>query len=437
MLAADPLSSNKGSERALLSLMLKNENAAYEAQNLGLQPDHLNDPEHRALLQGILADLKAGTSPDEATLFDRFRPQCGRGAPWQSILELTACLERVSETRAMRSNLKPYLDNVLAASRRRSVIRSAEALLAMAEGGVETDELVKLAQQSAIDADQTRATVRDLPTIEQVAQRACEHALAVAGGEASDSIIPLGIRDLDNKFHARKGDYVLVGARPSMGKTHFLLSIMEQIARKSGPVQFNSIEMRTRALGDRLFAHDAKGPWSSCTKTAQKSAESVMRRWQGLPIRIDTKSRSLQEVASSIRVAKQKQGIVAAGVDYLQLMRLPRATSREQEVANASRELAALASELDIVLFVLCQLNRQLENRARGEKVPRLSDLRESGQLEQDADGVLFLYREVVYNENAPEPDKLEVVIAKQRNGIAPRSAFCRYRPGSGYVTNL
>ena len=162
-----------------------------------------------------------------------------------------------------------------------------------------------------------------------------------------------------------------------------------------------------------------------------------MSRCGGLPIRVDTRSRSLAQIASSLRVAKQRTGIVAAGIDYLQLMRLGRLGNREQEVANASRELATLASELDIVLFVLCQLNRQLEQRPLRDRRPRMSDLRESGQLEQDADGILFLFREAAYNPATEHPEILEVGIAKQRNGRAPRNAFCRYAPGDGYVRNL
>jgi len=436
MLAPDLLSSNRGSERALLSLMLTDEDAIHEALGLGLQPDHLNDPGHRALLRGIADDLKRGVSPDEATLYDRFCGECGMGKPWDSLMSLTICLEQVADTRALRGNLKAYVENVLEATRRRQVVESARRLLAMADSKRSTDALVEETQRAAIRADQTRAVEQDLPSMAQIAQQACDRAVAVASGEASDTIVPLGLLDLDKKFAARKGDYILVGARPSMGKTHFMLSIMEQIARKSGPVQFHSIEMRSRALGDRLFAHDATGPWATSVKTAQASSRAVMRRWGDLPIRVDTKGRSLGQVLSSLRVAKQKSGIIAAGIDYLQLMRLPRAGSREQEVATASRELAALASELDIVLFVLCQLNRQLEQRPVNDRRPRMSDLRESGQLEQDADGILFLFRDAAYNPNSKTPEVLEVGIAKQRNGRAPRTAFCRYVPGDGFVTN-
>jgi len=197
------------------------------------------------------------------------------------------------------------------------------------------------------------------------------------------------------------------------------------------------VEMGSSALGDRIFAHDATGDWGERPDDAVHSVGRVMNRWAGLPLHLDTKSRALAKILSAIRVAKQKHGIVAAMIDYLQLVRLPRGSSREQEVAGASREFAALAHELDIVLFVACQLNRQLENRPLRDRRPCMSDLRESGQLEQDADGILFLFREAAYNPACETPEILEVGIAKQRNGRAPRTAFCHYQPGDGYVRNL
>ena len=146
-----------------------------------------------------------------------------------------------------------------------------------------------------------------------------------------------------------------------------------------------------------------------------------MSRWAGLPIRVDTRSRTLAQISSALRVGKQRHGIVAASIDYLQLMRLERMGNREQEVANASRELAALASELEIVLFVLCQLNRQLEGRPLHDRRPRMSDLRESGAIEQDADIIGFIYRDEQYHDdsysNPEEIGKADLKIAKHRNG--------------------
>jgi replicative DNA helicase len=434
MITARNPSSN---EDALLGLCLQYETCIHEVLSYGLRPEHFESRESRAFFTGMLEDARSGFAPDATALLDKHVSHVGPHGVWQSHLDLVNGIARLSGSQARRVNIPRYIDQIFEASRRKSVVATARSVLAMHDEGMPTTDILSTAQRGAIEASRATMQSQELPTIEQIAQDACDRAVSVASGEARDNVVPLGLRDLDAKFSARQGDYILIGARPSMGKTHFLLSIMEQIARSAGPIQFHSIEMRSQALGDRLFAHDSSGQWKDDEGLARAGSRSVMSRWSGLPIRVDTRSRSLAQIASSLRVAKQRHGIVAASIDYLQLMRLERQGNREQEVANASRELASLASELEIVLFVLCQLNRQLENRPLHDRRPRMSDLRESGQLEQDADGILFLFRESAYNPAADRPDILEVGIAKQRNGRAPRTAFCRYVPGDGYVGNL
>jgi replicative DNA helicase len=428
---------NWKSEESILALCLMDESALHELSSYGLAADHFYDPGHREIYRGMLEDVRQGMAPDEATLLDRHMAGVGDGKPWADLMALTQQLDRLGKARPRRTNLRGHCEKVFDSSRRRDLVRACQRALALAGDDVDTDEIVREVQQASIKAHDRGAGAVDLKTMEDIARQACDRAVAVARGDEEDAVIPFGLRDLDSKFSARRGSYVLVGARPSMGKTHFLLSVAEQIARSSGPLLFCSVEMGSTAIGDRIFAHDAAGEWGDDPHAAEYSASQVMRRWEGLPIRLDTSSRSLSKICSSIRVAKQRYGIVAAMVDYLQLIRLPRGSSREQEVASASRELAALAHELDIVLFVACQLNRQLESRPLRERRPRMSDLRESGQLEQDADGILFLFREAAYNPASDTPEILEVGISKQRNGRAPRTAFCHYQPGDGYVRNL
>jgi len=437
MVTATNTVSNEANEAALLSLCLQHEACVHEVLSYGFSADHLHDRGNRAFFAGMLDDVKAGFSPDEATLLDKHVSGVGRHKTWDSHLDLVNAIGKIISARPRRANLGRYIELILEAARRRKVVETAKHVIAMSEEGLPTPDILRAAQRGAIEASRATPQARDLPDIEAIAQEACDRAVSVASGEAEDTVVQLGLRDLDAKFSARRGDYILIGARPSMGKTHFLLSIMEQIARSAGPIQFHSIEMREQALGDRLFAHDSKGQWRDDERLAEAGSRAVMSRWAGLPIRVDTRSRTLAQISSALRVGKQRHGIVAASIDYLQLMRLERMGNREQEVANASRELAALASELEIVLFVLCQLNRQLESRPLHDRRPRMSDLRESGQLEQDADGILFLFRESAYNPAAKRPDILEVGVAKQRNGRAPRTAFCRYVPGDGYVGNL
>ena len=437
MKQAGAKATNWKGEESILALCLKDESSLHELRSYGLTADHFFDPGHREIYRGMLEDMRLGMAPDTATVLDRQMENTGAGKVWASIQDLTHSLDRIGRVNPRRTNLRGHTEKVLDSARRRALVRSCGRILALAADDVATDEIVREVQQAGIRANFNAAGAVDLVTMEQIARDACDRAVSVARGDDVDTTVSLGLRDLDGKFTAKRGNYILIGARPSMGKTHFLLSIAEQVARGSGPVLFCSVEMGMTAIGDRIFAHDATGDWAESEDAAAYSATQVMKRWEGLPLHLDTESRNLSKLLSSIRVAKQRYGIVAAMVDYLQLVRLPRGTNREQEVASASRELAALAHELDIVLFVACQLNRQLENRPLRDRRPRMSDLRESGQLEQDADGILFLFREAAYNPGCDNPEILEVGIAKQRNGRAPRTSFCHYQPGDGYVRNL
>ena len=437
MKQAGAKATNWKGEESILALCLKDESSLHELRSYGLTADHFFDPGHREIYRGMLEDMRLGMAPDTATVLDRQMENTGAGKVWVSIQDLTHSLDRIGRVNPRRTNLRGHTEKVLDSARRRALVRSCGRILALAADDVATDEIVREVQQAGIRANFNAAGAVDLVTMEQIARDACDRAVSVARGDDVDTTVSLGLRDLDGKFTAKRGNYILIGARPSMGKTHFLLSIAEQVARGSGPVLFCSVEMGMTAIGDRIFAHDATGDWAESEDAAAYSATQVMKRWEGLPLHLDTESRNLSKLLSSIRVAKQRYGIVAAMVAYLQLVRLPRGTNREQEVASASRELAALAHELDIVLFVACQLNRQLENRPLRDRRPRMSDLRESGQLEQDADGILFLFREAAYNQGCSQPELLEVGIAKQRNGRAPRTAFCLFEPGDGYVRNL
>ena len=220
-------------------------------------------------------------------------------------------------------------------------------LLSLSEGGVPTDRMLEECQRTALEAASLTASYEQDLTMEQIAESAQERALATFRGELQDTIVPLGLRNLDTQFKARRGDYILVGARPSMGKTHFLLSIAASIAKTSGPFLLNSIEMKERAIGDRIFAHELSRQFNSTESEMKAASVAVVNRWKGLPIKVDTRSRSLAQITSALRVAKQRDGIVAAGIDYLQLMRLPKAGTREQEVAHISRNLKMLAGDLE------------------------------------------------------------------------------------------
>jgi replicative DNA helicase len=237
--------------------------------------------------------------------------------------------------------------------------------------------------------------------------------------------IPSGFRDLDEMTSGfQPGDLIIVGGRPSMGKTAFALNIAQYVGVETGsPVAIFSLEMSKRQLAVRLLAAEAmvdskklqkgfikKEDWHKLTSAAGRLAEA--------PIFIDdTPNISVIEMRAKSRRLKAEHGLSLIIVDYLQLIRgRGNVERREQEISEISRSLKALAKELDLPVIALSQLNRAVEQRH--DKMPTLADLRESGAIEQDADVILFLYRDEVYHKNKPEnKGKAVVRVAKQRNG--------------------
>ena len=223
----------------------------------------------------------------------------------------------------------------------------------------------------------------------------------------------------------QKSDLIILAARPSMGKTAFALNIARNVAvEERVPVAVFSLEMSKEQLSMRLLTSEARID-SNRFKTgyiSQKDVENVTDAadvLNDLPIFIDdTPNISAMEIRAKSRRLKMDKGLGLVIIDYLQLMRAPfHSERRDLEIAEISRSLKSLAKELDIPVIALSQLNRMLEQRA--EKRPLLSDLRESGALEQDADIVTFIYRDEIYNkeENNPNRGKAEIIVAKNRNG--------------------
>jgi replicative DNA helicase len=224
----------------------------------------------------------------------------------------------------------------------------------------------------------------------------------------------------------QKSDLIIVAARPSMGKTAFALNLARNVAlEENKPVAVFSLEMSNEQLSMRLLTSEARID-SNRLRTGFINQED----WQNatdaagflndMPIFIDdTPNISAMEIRAKSRKLYQKQGELGLIIiDYLQLMKAPfKSDRRDLEIAEISRSLKALAKELDVPVIALSQLNRMLEQRP--DKRPRLSDLRESGALEQDADIVAFIYRDEVYNKEANNPKKgsAEIIISKNRNG--------------------
>ena len=246
----------------------------------------------------------------------------------------------------------------------------------------------------------------------------------------SDGLIgsSTGFKDLDNKLQGlQKGDLVVVAGRPSMGKTSFAMNIAENVLLdddSNGAVLIFSLEMPGESLTTRLL--------SGMTKLNQQNVRSGMlkddelrillqqsEKLKNMPLWIDDSSilSPMELRAKARRLARtEKDGLSLIVVDYLQLMQLPLSIeNRVNQISEISRSLKSLAKELNVPVIALSQLNRGVEQRPN--KRPMMADLRDSGAIEQDADVILFIYRDEVYNEGSEDGNKAEIIIGKQRNG--------------------
>jgi len=259
------------------------------------------------------------------------------------------------------------------------------------------------------------------------------HHLESIGDKKGDVIgVPSGIYDLDKMLSGfQKGDLVILAGRPSMGKTALALSMLRNAAVDYNiPIAFFSLEMPDYQLALRLLcaeagvsAHDVRT--GSLPKHEYRKITEKMGQLASAPIFIDdSPGVSMLDIRSKSRRLKQQHDIQMVVVDYLQLISSARAENRQQEITQISRSLKMLAKELDVPVLALSQLSRAVEQRT-GDHRPVLSDLRESGAIEQDADVVMFVYRPIVYARKEGKEDeipqdergKAEIIIGKHRNG--------------------
>ena len=246
-----------------------------------------------------------------------------------------------------------------------------------------------------------------------------------AGGLIGSST---GFKDLDTKLQGiQNGDLIVVAGRPSMGKTSFAMNIAENVLLEKdndGAVLIFSLEMPGEALTTRMLSGMSKLNQQNVRSGMLKDNElklllSEGERLKNLPLWIDDSSllTPMELRAKARRLARQEEnGLSLIVVDYLQLMQLPTSTeNRVNQISEISRSLKSLAKELNVPVIALSQLNRAVEQRPN--KRPIMADLRDSGAIEQDADVILFIYRDEVYNEDSDQGNKAEIIIGKQRNG--------------------
>ena len=267
-------------------------------------------------------------------------------------------------------------------------------------------------------------TTSDFTPIKEVAIKSFKSIQAAAKNKGSVTGISTGFKDLDYRTAGfQPSDLILIAARPSMGKTAFVLNIAEYIALHSGvTTAVFSLEMSKDQLVKRLIAMHSKVD-SQHIRTGEleadewlKITESVKAIGESNLVIDDTPGISIAALRSKCRKLKMENNLGIIIIDYLQLMTAGKRTeSRQQEISEISRSLKALARELNCPVVALSQLSRSVESR--DNKRPMLSDLRESGAIEQDADVVMFIYRDDYYNKDSEKKGVAEIIIGKQRNG--------------------
>ncbi len=380
-------------------------------------------PAHQHILGAMVELFGAGENIDPVTLSNTLQAH--------GHLEDSGGLVYLGELGTVlptTASLPHYIDIV----KNKAVLRGLlDACNELAKGAYEQPRdarpLLDRAQQLVFDLGRDRSA-RDTVQLKYVLKEAWDK-LDELSRRAGDIVgVPTGYPDLDRMTAGlQPQELVILAARPSMGKTALALNLVHNAATQGYPCAVFSLEMGKASLGMRLYSIHGRVPADHLRKAELtdddwKALAQANAELGGAPIWIDdTPAISLQELRSKARRLVFEENVRMLVLDYLQLMGTdPRIDSREQQIATLARGLKGLAKELDVPVVILSQLNRALEQRK--DKRPMLSDLRESGAIEQDADVVMFIHRDDYYNrEDSDRPNIAEVEIAKQRNGPTGR----------------
>ncbi|MBQ9016581.1 MAG: replicative DNA helicase, partial [Firmicutes bacterium] len=405
-------------ERSALGAALLSKNALFDVIE-NVKARDFYDANHREIFEAVLNLSRRNAPVDALTVSEELK---SRGS-----LEMVggrAYIASLSSGTPTTANAEEYAKIIAQKASSRRLIEVADDVIEKGyEGSMEPGELLDYAESGIFEISQQRQKgqythIKDvlLENIEII-----DRAAQMEGGLTG---VTTGFRDLDEKTSGlQKSDLIILAARPAMGKTAFALTVALNAAIKGGAsVLVFSMEMAKEQLGQRLLAMESRVDMQSL-----KKGKLQRRDWDDINDALDTLSKanihiddtagvSIMEMKSKCRRLKAEQGLDLVIIDYLQLMNPEgRADSRTQEISVISRNLKLLARELDVPVIVLSQLSRAPEQRT--DHRPMLSDLRESGSIEQDADIVLFLYRDEYYNKEEAVPGECEVIIAKQRSG--------------------
>jgi replicative DNA helicase len=381
-----------------------------------LKPGHFFNEAHRSIFSEIVTMSAQAMAIDAVTVAERLDSA--------GLSEKTGGLAYLGELAANTPSAAPanvgrYAKAVVDKAQDRDLIAAADQIQAIATGQGQTAEKLTKAQ-AAIMAITESAEPKKPKLIREVLIRAV--ANIERRGEGTDNALPTGFAALDAKLSGglRSPNLIIVAARPAMGKTAIAGCFGYNAASAGVPTLIMSMEMGDVELADRLIAIAGRVPLDDILagNMAGDSGERILAgtaRLHDLPLIIDEQGGlTLFDIASKARSVKRQHGLGLLIIDYLQLAS-GEGDTRNSQIEGITRGLKALAKELEIPIIALSQLSRACE--ARPNKRPMLSDLRESGAIEQDADIVLMCYRDEYYNPNSPEAGTAEIIVAKNRQG--------------------
>jgi replicative DNA helicase len=404
-------------EQSVIGALLRDNDAVDRIGDL--RPEHFYQGDHAVIFRELMRHLAAGRSCDVISLGDALRGK---------VDDCLGYLNSMAQNTPSAANVGRYAAIVRDKAVKRGLIKLGREI-ADAAGTSHEDAAVMVDQASSALEQLAQARTKSEPVragdelvahVQQIERR-------IAGIEST--VISTGFPDLDRKLSGgiRGGQLIVVAARPKMGKTGFAMNVACNVAEHHG-VLVLSMEMPKAQIHDRNLASLGRVPLERLNEPHMLTHED----WDGISraaTKLDTMSLYLDEegglrlldVRMKAKIVKRKRGLKLLVVDYLQLMNGD-GDNRNTQIEGITRGLKALAKELDIGILLLSQLNRQLE--ARPNKRPMPSDLRDSGAIEQDADAVIFLYRDEVYNSDSLDVGVCEVDVALCRQGAPGRVAL-------------
>jgi replicative DNA helicase len=406
-------------EQSVIGSMLMDKDAIIAASEIVTAEDFYQT-QYGIMYETMLELFNAGQPVDLITLQDRLKEK--------DVPPEVASLDFVREiitTVPTSANVRSYANIVREKAVLRKLIKINEEIANSCYMGKESlEDILATTEKSVFNLLQSGNSSEFVP-IKQVAINVLEKIEAASRNSGSVTGISTGFIDLDYKTSGlQPSDFILIAARPSMGKTAFVLNLVDHVAvRKQLPCMIFSLEMSKEQLANRLLSMEtnvdsqklrtgnlADSDWDAIVEGINTIGNANL-------IIDDTPGISITELRSKCRKMKLEHGLSMVIIDYLQLMSGSGKGSdnRQQEISEISRSLKALAREMSVPVVALSQLSRACETRP--DHRPMMSDLRESGAIEQDADVVMFLYRDDYYNKDTDTPNIAEVIIAKQRNG--------------------